>query len=219
MSSTEILPTELSTRGASSLDELDVTDVSKDLDLSSLEKELDPEAITKEVELPRRSLPELGDISDVTDITRDLDLSKLEKELDVESVTKEVPSKRLLGLDDLLDTVNGLLTDVLNEVDGLEKTLTDLLADLEAANAAAVLETVEAEVTDLLNKVQDIAKEAGVDLDLSELNPTLAIVSNEIDAVVKLVDQLIEEGELADEVDQIKKVLAEVVAIVEGIKL
>lgn len=213
MSSTEILPTELSTRGASSLDELDVTDV------SSLEKELDPEAITKEVELPRRSLPELGDISDVTDITRDLDLSKLEKELDVESVTKEVPSKRLLGLDDLLDTVNGLLTDVLNEVDGLEKTLTDLLADLEAANAAAVLETVEAEVTDLLNKVQDIAKEAGVDLDLSELNPTLAIVSNEIDAVVKLVDQLIEEGELADEVDQIKKVLAEVVAIVEGIKL
>ncbi|KAK5937346.1 hypothetical protein PMZ80_010353 [Knufia obscura] len=152
-----------------------------------------------------------GDLSDLTDLITRQD----------EDIVDDVPagdlSRRLLGLDDLLNKVFGLLGQVTGIAGGLESTLNDLIEHADGADVEGILMDVEGQADELLAKVQDVSDDAGLGLDLAAINPALGVISNEVTVVLQLVQSLVDVGVVHDLTGEISGVLEDVLRLVDNL--
>lgn len=163
---------------------------------------------------------ELGSLTaepDFSGLTDKLDITKRQEE----TIEGDVPAGnitgQLLGQEDLLSTVNSLLTDVTSTTTTLESTLTSLIHNLEGADVEGVLTDVEGPVDALLAKVQDVSDDADLGLDLSALQPTLNTLSDKIGGLVGEVQSLLDIGVVSDLTGEITGVLADALRLVDNL--
>lgn len=135
-------------------------------------------------------------------------------------IIKKSPSPAPLSLDlsSVLITVDGLLSDILGLVNTTQAAVDALVSDLENADVEGVLSTVEDLLTQILNKVESILSEQGLDLSsVADLTPTLTTVTSELDVVVQEVDSLTSNGATSGTIDEVKSLLSKILALLPSV--
>lgn len=182
----------------------------EDKDLNELTNKLELGSLTAE-----QHFSGLTDKLDITQLTSDI--TKRQDETIEDDVPAGDITGQLLGQEDLLSTVNSLLTDVTSTTTTLESTLTSLIHNLEGADVEGVLTDVEGLVDALLAKVQDVSDDADLGLDLSAFQPTLNTLSDKIGGLVGEVQSLLDVGVVSDLTGEITGVLADALRLVDNL--
>jgi len=145
----------------------------------------------------------------------------MKREEDPAAITDAVPTgdselaSRMADTDSsALVTVTRLLTDATDLITNVDRILDHLVKDIEDVDVEGILTNVEALVSELLATVQEISDDAGLGLDLSALQPTIDLLSTEIDYAVKQIQVVLEISVVEGLVDAISDALGDTLKLV-----
>ena len=104
-----------------------------------------------------------------------------------------------------------LVSDIKGVLEGLEGHVTSV--DVDGA-----FRQVEGILSQVLTKVQETANFAHTGLDLTKLNPTLALLSVKLETVTSIVQGLVDDGAAGPIVDQVRGELSTVTGLLAGLQ-